>query len=377
MWTLPDDLEDALWAAAAESLPADALRPNALAAAIAERTRRYTSERERLGEPVPPGERARDLAARALFFGVADASKVGIPVAELSGRGLVPPRDPLRVLDLGAGAGAMTLGLAAALADRRLDVTAVDRDAAALALLERAARHAGRPLAVRTVVADLTAAAAPAAASAALAAVGPYDLIVAGTVLNELSPAARLPLARDLLERRLADDGALLFVEPALRATARALHELRDALLAAGVGHVFAPCTRAGAPCPALADPDDWCHEDRPFRPPPRLAQLARATGLRQGGLKFAYLTLRRAPAPLVEPPPGARALRVVSGPLDAKGTIERVVCGEDGRVRLRVLRRDRDDSNRALGQTRRGDVLVVDAAGALARHRPADDLPA
>ena len=47
-----------------------------------------------------------------------------------------------------------------------------------------------------------------------------------------------------------------------------------------GRAHVFAPCTRGG-PCPALDDPRDWCHEDRAFRPPRRLAALMQRTGLR------------------------------------------------------------------------------------------------
>ncbi len=110
-----------------------------------------------------------------------------------------------------------------------------------------------------------------------------------GTLLNELPEPARLPL----VERALAaigDDGAVIILEPALRETSRALHELRDAVLARGAAHVFAPCTRVGTPCPALADPNDWCHEDRLVKLPPATAELARVTNLRDGDLKFSYL---------------------------------------------------------------------------------------
>jgi ribosomal protein RSM22 (predicted rRNA methylase) len=168
------------------------------------------------------------------------------------------------------------------------------------------------------------------------------------------------PLAMKLLSA-LTPTGAMMIIEPALRETSRALHELRDTLLTSRAAHVFAPCTRTAAPCPALADPRDWCHEDRPFTPPPRLAQLVRATGLRREGLKFAYLTLRREPAPLVPTVADSRALRVVSDALDQKGTTERILCGDDGRAPRRILRRDRTDANRALGDSRRGDVLVDD----------------
>jgi ribosomal protein RSM22 (predicted rRNA methylase) len=373
MWSFPAELEDALWTAAAAQLPAGALDPRALAAAIAERTRRYTSERERLRTPLAAAERARDLAARALFFTVADAAKIGVPIAELVGRGLVPAAEPLAVLDLGAGCGAMTLGLAAALPDRRLAVTAIDTDEAALAITA-AAVAAAPSLAGRVSVSTRR---VDASASASLPA-GPFELIVAGTVLNELPGAAHAPLARALLTR-LAPGGALVLIEPALRETSRALHALRDVLLAAGAAHVFAPCTRTLAPCPALADARDWCHEDRPFQPPPRLRRLIQSTGLRERGLKFSYLTLRREAAPLVARPPGTRALRVVSDALDGKGTIERMVCDDAGRVPLRLLRRDRGDSGRALAHSRRGDVLLANADEAsgdpgLDLIHPADD---
>ena len=85
-----------------------------------------------------------------------------------------------------------------------------------------------------------------------------------------------------------------IVVEPALRETARDLHEVRDQVLGRGLGHVFAPCTRRAAPCPMLADPRDWCHEERPLDLPPRALALAINTGLRDGAMKFAYLVVRR-----------------------------------------------------------------------------------
>jgi ribosomal protein RSM22 (predicted rRNA methylase) len=356
MWSFPSGWEELIWAAARAELPAAALEPRVLAAAIDARSHLYTAGRASLGAPLTGAAGERDLAARAVFFTVADAMKVAIPIAELRGRGLLPP-SPLRVLDVGAGVGAMTFGVSAALPDRSCRVTAVDRDARALALLRRVT--AALPVEVVTLTADVTRPPPD----------GPFDLVVAGSVLNELPAGEHRPLL-DRLLARVTDEGAVIVVEPALRDTARALHRLRDELIAAGAAHVFAPCTRRG-PCPALDDPRDWCHEDRPFAAPPRLASLMHRTGLRPGGLKFAYLTLRKRPEPLVAA--AVPALRVVSGPLDQKGTIERIVCSDDGRRRLRVLKRDRSDDNRALGEARRGDVILAAADGAvLARVEPA-----
>jgi Mitochondrial small ribosomal subunit Rsm22 len=352
------------------------LATGALARAIVDRSVRYTSERERLAAPA---DRTGDLAARAAFFTIADAMKVAVPLGELAGRGALPARRPLRVVDLGAGCGAMSLGLLAALsgepgepgAPREVSLSLIDRDAAALAIAAAAIRELSAKLGVAAAVTTR-------AADAIAAPLGEAELVVMGSLLNELTaadPRGGLERAAALVARALGaitDDGAVIVIEPALRETSRALHEIRDAILARGVGHVFAPCTRRGAPCPALADPDDWCHEDRPLLLPPRTAELARLTHLRDSGMKFSYLVLRKQPLALVAAPPGGgTAWRVVGVPRPEKGKLEVIGCGERGRVPIRLLRRHRSPANRAIERAERGDVLVVEAAPGEARESP------
>ena len=355
-WIVPADLEDVVHAAARAAVGDAPLATAALTRSIIDRSRRYTSERDR-----PAADPIGDLAARAMFFTVADAMKIAIPLGELGFRGAIPAARPLRIVDLGAGCGAMSLGAITTLATSvpsaaggplRLDITAVDRDSRALAIAHDAIRQlaARRGVAVAVVARndDVTRTVLP-----------PADLVVLGTVLNELPAAARL----DLVGRALAaigDDGAVIIIEPALRDTARALHELRDAILAGGRGHVFAPCTRTQTPCPALTDPRDWCHEDRALELPRRTAELARLTHLRDSGMKLAYLVLRRQPLALVDDP---AAWRMVSAPMPAKGKLEIIGCSTRGRIPIRLLRRHRAPHNRGVEAAARGDVLVVDAA--------------
>lgn len=343
-----------MWTAARAVLGDAPLATGPLVRAIVDRSLRYTSEREHL---TSPGDPTGDLAARAVFFTIADAMKIALPLAELAGRGALPARRPLRVVDLGAGCGAMCLGLVAALAGETglsLELALVDRDAAALAI----AAAAVRDLAARSGLAGV--AVTTRAADALAAPLGEADLVVMGSLLNELAPGSALALALRALGA-IADDGAVIAIEPALRDTSRALHEVRDAILARGIGHVFAPCTRRGAPCPALADPDDWCHEDRPLELPPRTAELARLTHLRDGGMKLSYLVLRARPLALV--PEGGAAWRVVGVPRPEKGKLEVIGCSDRGWAPIRLLRRHRSPANRAIERATRGDVLVVDAA--------------
>jgi ribosomal protein RSM22 (predicted rRNA methylase) len=346
MIVVPQALEDAAWAAARAELGDTALSDAALARGVVDRSTRYTTDRAHLGSP---SDARADLAARATFFTVADAMKLAVPLRELANRGAIPARSPLRLVDVGAGCGAMLLGALAALPDRELAITAIDRDAAALRIATRAvADFAGTRAVMRTRTAD----------ARDLAAAAPADLVVLGSVVNELPEQAREPAVAAAVAA-LADGGAVIVIEPATRELARSLHAVRDALIARGAAHVFAPCTRTAAPCPALADARDWCHEDRAVELPERTRELARRTHLRDGGLRFAYLVLRREPLPLVATP---RAWRVVSAPMPDKGKLELIGCSDAGRVPLRRLRRHRADSNAGFEHADRGDVLVIEA---------------
>jgi ribosomal protein RSM22 (predicted rRNA methylase) len=340
-WVVPPSIEDALYAAARAQLGDAPLATAQLTRAIVDRSERYTSDRTRLS-----AKSDGDLAARAVFWTIADAMKICIPLAELANRDALPARRPLRVVDLGAGCGAMSLGLLTIIPD--VDLVAIDRDAAALAIAKRAI-EAFTP-SVRVVTGDVTKATIP-----------PSDLVVMGTVLNELAE----DVARGVVERALAaigEDGAVIVIEPALRTTSRALHAIRDALIAGGA-HIFAPCTRRIAPCPMLADPDDWCHEDRALALPPRTAELARLTHLRDGGMKFSYLVVRKQPLALVDDPD---AWRLVSAARVAKGKHEITGCSDRGRIPLRLLKRHRTAENKELERADRGDVIV-------AREQPDD----
>jgi precorrin-6B methylase 2 len=348
VWIVPSEVEEAIHAATRAALGDAPLATAPLIRAIVDRSRRYTSERDRSA-----ADRTADLAARAMFFTVTDAMKIAIPLGELAGRGALPRARPLRIVDLGAGCGAMSLGAIVALPPGvAVEITAIDRDAPALAIARAAVRElaARRGAAAAIAVRDGDLAHAPVPAA---------DLVVLGSVLNELPRDTRLAAVLRALAA-IGDDGAVIVIEPALRDTARALHEVRDGVLAGGRGHVFAPCTRAIAPCPALADPDDWCHEDRALQLPPRTAQLARLTHLRDGGMKFAYLVLRRRPLALVE---AETAWRVVSAPMPAKGKLEVIGCSAAGRVPLRLLRRHRTPANRGIEAAERGDVVGIEGA--------------
>ncbi len=348
------------------------------------------------------GTASRDLLPARLAFSFArDVPKSAGAVRELVllGKLAITEGRPLRVLDIGAGLGATTWGVARALeaAGQRgdLDAVWVDSDAAAMALgTELGEARGPTPVRIRVrTIASETPRGGP-----------PFDLVLLGQVLSELdrglAPDARVAKhaerLRVLLESRVAPNGSLVVIEPALRERTRHLHAVRDLVLAAAAGveagkreavTVFAPCLHAGA-CPALAAVGDWCHEDLPVDLPPWLAPLARAAGLRWQGLTFSYLVLRKDGATLAE---RGFPYRVISGPLVTKGKRELFLCGaparsaaekgggpEEGKAagesapptRVRVQRLDRHATpeNAAWSELGRGDLV---------RMTPPPELPA
>ena len=388
-WMIAQDIEDALWEATSRRVrPAD-LRPGVLSQAIVARSRRYTSERDQIHASVAAGARDADLAARALFFTVADAAKIMIPLAELERASLLPAGEEISVLDLGAGIGAMSLGMLdymhrrGILSGRRVVIRAVDTSARALDLMADAVKILARRWEISVSV-ERECGDAIAAVSAARPVAPPvagqtghrFDLVLFGGLLNELAAPERQSLVRGALAAA-RPHGSVVAVEPALRQTARDLHQLRDWVLEHGLAGIFAPCVRQTSPCPVLADERDWCHEDRVAVLPRQATRLAAATGLREHGLKFAYLVLRSEARPSSESlgsgVTGSLAgnlgnnqeqavFRIISRLHKTKGKVECFACGEAGRVLLRRLRRHRSPDNRPFERLSRGDIAAVPA---------------
>jgi hypothetical protein len=106
----------------------------------------------------------------------------------------------------------------------------------------------------------------------------------------------------------------------------------------------------------------DWCHAERPIEPPPIVAQLGKAAGLRKEAVKMSYLVLAPKGEGWAEPPPG-RVFRIVSEPLASKGRLRYMGCGPEGRVGLSLQEKHVTDANRRFAELLRGDVVEIAGA--------------
>jgi SAM-dependent methyltransferase len=325
------------------------------------------------------GMRSQDaLAARLGFSFARDAPKSAGAVRELVATGALtlPDERALRVLDLGAGLGASTWGVALALEAYRpgirgrIEAVCADDDEDALSLATAIAEARQERGAIEVRLEPLRAT----VSRAARISKGPFDVVLIGQVLSELDASTedgKLAVSLEVVRSALdvaARDGSVVIVEPALRDRTRRLHALRDAIVAEPGEKitVFAPCLHQ-APCPARADERAWCHEDLGVDLPHWLVPVAKAAGLRWQGLTFSYLVLRKDRRTLRQESADSAALvRIVSEALVTKGKREAFVCGEldengarmPGLVRAMRLDRDATDTNAAWKDVSRGDTL-------------------
>jgi SAM-dependent methyltransferase len=247
-----------------------------------------------------------------------------------------------RALDLGSGPGP---GAFALLEAGWKSVTAADRSPEALVLAKKLAAKGGYPL--ETVVWD---------ADQGLPAGGPYDLIVAGHLFNELAAGdpdrvARRAAFLQSLATKLAPGGRVLVLEPASHGPNADALGVRDAVAAAGWS-IDGPCYFQG-PCPARAA-NAACHDVLKWKVPHLVAQTARRAGIDKRELPFTWLLV--SPRPAAAPDP--QVIRVVSDPMLNKAGRRRVVaCGAAGRFSLSAPGAYRSPGWLALG---RGQSLRV-----------------
>ncbi len=194
-----------------------------------------------------------------------------------------------------------------------------------------------------------------------------FNLWVMSYFLNELEIPAR-DLARSLLEswkRHLQEEGLIIIVEPALKAQSRKLLEFRAALLELLEGSsgsefkVLLPCL-GHQKCGALADPQDWCHEEVLWWRPSWIRKIDEACSLDHKSLPFSYLVLTRSKRsreeilPALQSPQNSTLRHRLVSPAHAVGRdLEFFLCGQEGKRRARWRATSKDSS------LERGDILL------------------
>ncbi|MBL9148392.1 MAG: hypothetical protein JNM94_06835 [Phycisphaerae bacterium] len=308
----------------------------------------------------------RHRAAKILYFLLSDAPKVGLALDACA------LRDPAfaecrRILDVGCGVGATSVGALAWLATQRrpagpLEIVGIDHARGGLpawgTIVAAFAERAGIPVRLTT-------------RCDAACNVEPQqgDLVLCQTALNEsLGANDRHDATTTDTVARWARVAPTLIIEPALRTTTRALQRLRDEICRRGEARVVAPCPHQ-LPCPMLAREGDWCHVARRLEPSPRVAAVQAITRRRDDRTLLSYMAF----APRADSDRESDAVtpiaRLVGEPLGSRGKTERFACMGDGSLRcLRVLDRERTELNAPLVDAANGALVTFAALPATDR---------
>lgn len=330
--------------------------------AVAELSRLFTKERSRLSRAYW-ADRLMSTAYLQYFLPV-NLAKIQVLLDEMP---TPEPVEGFSVLDIGSGPGTGTLAVLDWWHQRELpqavSVIAVDGSTVALRhteqLLNRYCQAAGvEQVSLQTYQADLE-------RRAWLERVrqnGPFDLIILANCLNEIFAETDDPIMPKtvLVEESLAllaPHGTMMIVEPALRETSRALHQMRDQLLKEKRCTIYSPCLHEGN-CPALVKPDDWCHEERTWEPPMVIQEIDDQVGFIKDALKFSYLLLRKDGKAIVNRSPDT--YRVVSELRQLKGEKRAWLCNEQGRQEVGRQNRLASPHNEAFDQWHRGTIVQI-----------------
>lgn len=263
------------------------------------------------------------------------------------------PCEPRRVLDLCSGPGAFSL---AALKQGASDVTATDRNRAALQLGAEICGRSGYALNVRQW--DCL--------KQTLPLEGHFDLIILGHCLQELFPSSgshwqnkQMEFLSRLIER-LTPQGHLVIVDNSFMDANRRILHLRDKMVEKGIP-VQAPCIWRGE-CPALQTQNSPCYAQREFYKPYLVKEIQRSAAINLGSLKMSYIIFRN---PVAGWPslPDKNHYRIISPPVESMQGTRYYVCGTDGKknigTRLNLIPKEA----KAFEFLKRGELISIENA--------------
>ena len=267
----------------------------------------------------------RLLAAYGVFFLPQSFTRTSFALSQACGlRGWKPASKVPAILDLGSGPG--SCGVAAAYRLRqagfpKLALHGVDKSPSALASMESFAQATlGDGVETKTRIGD--------ASRPETWPEGPFDLIVAGFVMNEMPQLDHAALLRWFgeLKAKLAPGGLILILEPALRITAERLQKVSDEV-ADGMMTRIAPELDA-LPDPQLGAGEHWSHETRDWEAPASTEFVNRHLHRDLREVRFSFAAF--SDAPLTPLPAGLS--RLISDVQIIKGLL-RFITIREGRI--------------------------------------------
>tara|TARA_Y100000590_G_scaffold460072_1_gene618584 strand:- start:3870 stop:5159 length:1290 start_codon:yes stop_codon:yes gene_type:complete len=192
-----------------------------------------------------------------------------------------------------------------------------------------------------------------------------FDLWVSSYFLNEIEDTPE-DLAQYLIAQwktHLNKNGIVILIEPALKKESRKFLSFREALLKQVEQErkfslqVLTPCL-GNQKCGALMEPEDWCHEVVRWWRPDYYKKLDQLSGLNRKDLPFSYLVLTRDRRPIEDILPtlsntsSNKRHRLVSPSYATGRDSEFYLCGQEGKTKAQIRLQKEEVPTR-------GDILL------------------
>lgn len=278
-----------------------------------------------------------------------------------------PAPKALRILDLGSGPGSCGTSIAHQLQVRfgsSIDLSFVDRSPSALVAAENFAHAALKPdTKISSRIGD--------ASRPETWPPGPYDVIIAGFVLNEMSRLSEKELVQwvQSMSNALTPDGLILILEPALKITSERLQKLSEAVVNQRIINRIGP-DLDDSPCPQLASGVHWSHEVRAWSIPTATELINRKLHRDLREVRFSFSAFSNQALP----PIPTHALRIVSDIQIIKGLIRFIGIGRGTLQTVEISTRglSKHEIKAKAATLERGDT-VAHSAPAASKVRLAD----
>lgn len=333
--------------------------PNDVFRSIASNAKRisdgFTQDRRKMKSNYYETKEAR--SGYLLYFHLANVQRVLAVLKEMFSEGL--PQKPLRVLDMGAGMGAVAWALKVYSEKFGLKIESIvmtDKNKNTLhesqLLWESWMKEHETPTPAQFKIMDVADPRTP----AQLKKMGQFDVVFFANMINELGfePTQMAKMLKfyekDMLNPQT---GKLVLVEPALLSTSKKLTHLRDVCLETWENSFISyPCFHSEY-CPLNKEKRDWCHFDVEWDPPLMRKKIERFLDHRPGKLKFSYVVFEKQ-----KPVFKHKKHRVISDILEVeRGGYSAILCTKEGKQLLPTATHKRDLIKK-YGDLYRGFVL-------------------
>lgn len=247
-------------------------------------------------------------------------------------------REKLRVLDLGCGEGAGSIGIYSVFGDKIKYFKGIDNSYERLKYYDEFMKITETDFeSINMNINDVN-----------NMNLNEFDIIISSNLLYEIGIDKSIRFINKLL-RKMNNDTILILVEPALKESSQILMNIRDDIIKK---NFVIPCSHKGS-CPLILK-DGWCYKVLRWVYPLFMEIINRKL-FRDLRLKFSYLVIKKEDEDI------KNTFCFLSNTKIEKGKYKNNFCSKDGIINCMLLKKELNDKNRIFKDIEHGDIGILE----------------